>query len=67
LLLKKFRCFTGSCNKQSTEEAELFRYLSSDFGFAKVGKQIDTVRYVVDTAVEQGKVRENNRIKVVDK
>jgi hypothetical protein len=29
---------------------------SSDFGFAKVGKQID-VRYVVDTAVEQGKVK----------
>jgi hypothetical protein len=43
--------------------------LARTFGFAKVGKQIDTVlRYVVDTAVENGKVkRENDRIKLVDK
>jgi hypothetical protein len=56
-------------NNLSIEEAELFRYLARTFGFAKVGKQIDTIlRYVVDTAVEQGKVkRENNRIKLVDK
>jgi hypothetical protein len=56
-------------NNLSIEEAELFRYLARTFGFAKVGKQIDTVlRYVVDTAVENGKVkRENDRIKLVDK
>ena len=56
-------------NNLSIEEAELFRYLARTFGFAKVGKQIDTIlRYVVDTAVEQGKAkRENDRIKLVDK
>src|SRR5690606_39784656 len=52
----------------SIEEDELLRYLARTFGFAKVGKQIDTLlRYSIDLAVEQEKVkRENNRIKLVD-
>jgi len=56
-------------NNLSIEEAELHRYLARTFGFAKVGKQIETIlRYVVDTAVHQGKVkRENDRIKLVNK
>jgi len=56
-------------NNLSIEEAELLRYLARTFGFAKVGKQIDTIlRYVIDTAVQQGKVkRENDRIKLADK
>jgi Protein of unknown function (DUF4011)/REase_MTES_1575/AAA domain/Protein of unknown function (DUF3320) len=56
-------------NNLSIEEAELLRYLARTFGFAKVGKQIDTIlRYVINTAVQQGKVkRESNRIKLVDK
>ena len=56
-------------NNLSMEEAELLRYLARTFGFAKVGKQIDTILlYVIDTAVQQGIVkRENNRIKLADK
>jgi len=56
-------------NNLSIEEAELLRYLARTFGFAKVGKQIDTIlRYVIDTAVKQGKAkRENDRIKIADK
>lgn len=56
-------------NNLSMEEAELLRYLARTFGFAKVGKQIDTIlRHVIDTAVQQGKVkRENDRIKLADK
>lgn len=53
----------------SIEEDELLRYLARTFGFAKVGKQIDTLlRYTIDTAVKQDKVkRENDRIKLADK
>lgn len=56
-------------NNLSIEEDELLRYLARTFGFAKVGKQIDTLlRYTIDTAVKQDKVkRENDRIKLVDK
>lgn len=56
-------------NNLSIEEEELLRYLARTFGFAKVGKQIDTLlRYSTDTAVKQEKVkRENNRIKVTVK
>jgi hypothetical protein len=56
-------------NNLSIEEAELLRYLARTFGFAKVGKQIDTIlRYVIDTAEKQGIVkRENDRIKLADK
>lgn len=56
-------------NNLSIEEEELLRYLSRTFGFAKVGKQIDTIlRYIIDRAVQQGKVkRENDRIKLADK
>jgi superfamily I DNA and/or RNA helicase len=55
-------------NNLSIEEAELLRYLARTFGFAKVGKQIDTIlRYVIETAIQQGKVkRENERIKLVN-
>lgn len=53
----------------SIEEEELLRYLARTFGFAKVGKQIDTLlRYTIDTAVKQDKVkRENDRIRLADK
>ncbi len=53
----------------SIEEDELLRYLARTFGFAKVGKQIDTLlRYTIDIAIKQDKVkRENNRIKLADK
>lgn len=53
----------------SIEEDELLRCLARTFGFAKVGKQIDTLlRYTIDTAVGQDKVkRENDRIKLADK
>jgi hypothetical protein len=53
----------------SIEEDELLRYLARTFGFAKVGKQIDTLlRYAIALAVKQGKVKkENNRIKSADK
>ena len=56
-------------NNLSIEEDELIRYLARTFGFAKVGKQIDTIlRYVIDKAVQNGKVKkENNRIKLADK
>jgi hypothetical protein len=56
-------------NNLSIEEDELLRYLARTFGFAKVGKQIDTIlRYVIDTAVQNGKVKkENGRIKLSDK
>ncbi|MCO5241328.1 MAG: DUF3320 domain-containing protein [Chitinophagaceae bacterium] len=56
-------------NNLSIEEAELLRYLTRTFGFAKVGKQIDTLlRYIIDKAVKQGIVkRENDRIKLADK
>ena len=52
-------------NNLSIDEAELIRYLARTFGFAKVGKQIETnLRYVIDMAVKQEKVtRENSRIK----
>lgn len=55
-------------NNLSIEEDELLRYLARTFGFAKVGKQIDTLlRYSMDIAVKQEKVkRENNRIKLAD-
>lgn len=54
-------------NNLSIEEDELLRYLARTFGFAKVGKQIDTLlRYTITTAVKQDKVkRENDRIKIV--
>lgn len=53
-------------NNLSIEEDELLRYLARTFGFAKVGKQIETLlRYTIDTALKQEKVkRENDRIKV---
>lgn len=53
----------------SIEEEELLRYLARTFGFAKVGKQIDTLlRYTIDTAIKQDKVkRENDRLKLADK
>jgi len=56
-------------NNLSIEEDELLRYLARTFGFAKVGKQIDTLlRCVIDTAVKQGKAKkENDRIKFADK
>ena len=56
-------------NNLSIEEGELLRYLARTFGFAKVGKQIETIlQYVIDTAVQQGKMkRENNRIKLPNK
>jgi hypothetical protein len=56
-------------NNLSIEEDELLRYLARTFGFAKVGKQIDTILcYVIDTAMQNGKVKkENNRIKLADK
>ncbi|WP_418264725.1 DUF3320 domain-containing protein [Flavobacterium faecale] len=56
-------------NNLSIEEDELLRYLARTFGFAKVGKQIDALlRYSIDTAVKQNKVKkENNRIKVIVK
>ena len=56
-------------NNLSIEEDELFRYLARTFSFAKIGSQIDTIlRYVIDTAVQNGKVKkENDRIKLADK
>src|SRR5690606_40310917 len=49
-------------NNLSIEEDELLRYLARTFGFAKVGKQIDTLlRYSIDIAVKQGKVRSEER------
>ena len=56
-------------NNLSIEEDELLRYLARTFGFVKVGKQIETIlRYVIDTAVQNGKViKENDRIKFTDK
>jgi superfamily I DNA and/or RNA helicase len=56
-------------NNLSIKEDELFRYLARTFGFAKIGSQIDTIlRYVIDTAVQNGKVmKENDRIKLADK
>lgn len=56
-------------NNLSIEENELIRYLARTFGFAKVGKQIDALlRYTIDEAVKQDKVRrENDRIKVAVK
>lgn len=52
----------------SIEEDELLRYLARTFGFAKVGKQIDSLlRYSIDLAVKQKKVKvENNRVKIAD-
>ena len=54
-------------NNFSIEEDELLRYLARTFGFAKVGKQIESLlRYVIDMAVQNGTVkRENNRIKLI--
>lgn len=56
-------------NNLSIEEDELLRYLARTFGFAKVGKQIDTLlRYTIDTAVTKGVViKENDRVKLADK
>lgn len=56
-------------NNLSIDEDELLRYLAKTFGFAKVGKQIDTLlRYSIDIAVKQEKVKiENNRIKLAEK
>lgn len=56
-------------NHLSIEEEELLRYLARTFGFAKVGKQIDTLlRYTIDTAVKNAIVKkENGRIKIADK
>lgn len=56
-------------NNLSIEEDELLRYLARTFGFAKVGKQIDTLlRYAIDNALKKGLVkRENDRIKLADK
>ena len=55
-------------NNLSIEEEELLRYLARTFGFAKVGKQIDSIlRYTIDLAVKDGKVKqENGRIKIAD-
>jgi hypothetical protein len=51
----------------SIEEEELLRYIARLFGFAKVGRQIDTtLRYVIDIMVQTGRLqRENGRVKVV--
>ncbi|MBO9592822.1 MAG: DUF3320 domain-containing protein [Niabella sp.] len=56
-------------NNLSIEEDELLRYLARTFGFSKVGRQIDTLlRYVIDRAVRQGKLRrENDRVKLGSK
>ncbi len=56
-------------NNLSIEVDELQRYLARTFGFAKVGKQIDTIlTYVIDTAEKNGVVRrENERIKLAEK
>jgi hypothetical protein len=56
-------------NNLSVAEEELLRYLARTFGFAKVGKQIDSLlRYAIELAIQQGKVkREDNRIKLADK
>lgn len=53
----------------SLEEDELLRYIAKQFGFAKVGKQIDSLlRYAVDLAVKDGKInRENGRLRIVTK
>jgi len=53
-------------NNLSIDEDELLRYLARTFGFAKVGKQIDSVlRYTIDIAIKNGIViREGNRIKL---
>lgn len=53
-------------NSLSIEEDELLRHLARTFGFAKVGKQMDTLlRYAVDLAEKRGKVkREGVRVKV---
>ena len=55
-------------NNLSIEEEELLRYLARTFGFAKVGKQIDSILcYTIDLAVKEGKVkRENGRIKIME-
>ncbi|WP_114791846.1 DUF3320 domain-containing protein [Niabella yanshanensis] len=50
----------------SIEEEELIRYLCRVFGFAKVGKQIDSLlRYAIDEAERGGVVkREGGRVKI---
>lgn len=52
-------------NNLSLEEDELLRYLARTFGFAKVGRQIDTaLRYAIDLAEKEGAVkREGGRVK----
>lgn len=52
----------------SIEEEELLRFIARTFGFAKVGKQIDSlVRYAIDLTVQDGKVKkEGGRIKAVN-
>lgn len=49
----------------SIEESELMRYTANKFGFAKVGKQIDTLlRYAINLAIKNNEVeRENGRIR----
>jgi len=55
-------------NNLSIEKDELLRYLARTFGFAKVGKQIDSIlHYAIDLAVKEDKVKqENERIKIVE-
>ncbi len=52
----------------SIEEEELIRYLCRSFGFAKVGKQIDTqLRYVIDMLEKEGSIkREEGRVMIVN-
>src|SRR5690606_20804084 len=53
-------------NNLSIEEEELIRYLARTFGFAKVGKQIDSIlRYVINEAEKNNFVKkENGRIRI---
>ena len=50
----------------SMDEEELIRYLCRVFGFAKVGKQIDTLlRYAIDQAEKESVIkREAGRVKM---
>ncbi len=45
----------------SIEEDELLRYLARTFGFAKLGKQIDTIlRYTINLAEKEGQIKKEN-------
>lgn len=53
-------------NCLSIEEAELIRHLARTFGFAKVGKNIDSIlRYVIDIAVNRDLlIKDKDRIRL---